>query len=108
MRRSKYIGMTSGDWTCTFIGVDRVQPVYTKKRNENGKKIKSKRPGHRLYYYIFERLTSDQKADKLVRLTAAQILKVRKGLCTVEEIADKKKSKNSEKYTDRVCYSFCD
>ncbi len=108
MRTSKYLGKQYGNYTCTHVGVDRVQPVYTQKRDADGKRLRSKRPGHRLYYYILERITSDHIANKIVRLNAAQMLKVSKGICTVEDFADKFKNKNSNKYTERVCYSFCD
>ena len=68
MKKSKYLNLQSGNWKCTYAGVDRVQPVYTQKRDADGKKIRSKRAGHRSYYYIFERLTSDAKAMKMIRL----------------------------------------
>jgi 2,4-dienoyl-CoA reductase-like NADH-dependent reductase (Old Yellow Enzyme family) len=108
MRTSKYLGKQFGEYTCTFSGVERVQPVYTQKRDAAGKRIRSKRPGTRLYYYLLERITSDQIANKIVRLNAAQMLKVSRGLCTVEDFANKFKNKNSDKPTERVCYSFCD
>lgn len=108
MRTSKYLGMQYGDYTCTHVGVDRVQPVYKQKRDANGKRARSKRPGHRLYYYILERITSDKIANKIIRLNAAQMLKVSKGICTVEDFANKFKQKRSDKHTGRVFYSFCD
>ena len=108
MKKTKYLGMTNGDWTCTFVGVNKVQPAFTQKRDETGKKIRSKRAGHRNYYYIFERLTSDTKAMKIVRLGYWQAKKVLRGECTVEEFAQKKARKRSSEFTQRVSYSFCD
>jgi hypothetical protein len=108
MRTSKYLGKQYDGYTCTHVGIDRVQPVYKLKRDDDGKRVRSKRPGHRLYYYILERITSDGVANKIVRLSAAQMLKVSKGLCTVEDFANKYKKNKSDKYTKRVCYSFCD
>lgn len=108
MKKTKYLGMTNGDWTCTHVGVDRVQPAYTQKRGEDGKKVRSKRAGHRTYYYIFERLTSDEKAMKMVRLGFWQAKKVLDGERTVEEYAAKKERQRSQEFTKKVSYSFCD
>jgi hypothetical protein len=108
MKKSKYLGLKSGEWTCTHIGVDRVQPALTHFRGDNGKKIRSKRPGHQTYYYIFERLTSDKKAMKMIRLNAAQARQVLCNWFTVEDFARKKAAKRSQEFTDKVSYSFCD
>ncbi len=108
MKKTKYLGMTNGDWTCTHVGVDRVQPAFTQKRGDDGKKIRSKRAGHCSYYYIFERLTSDEKAMKMIRLGYWQAKKVCSGECTVEEFAQKKQRKHSQNFTEKVSYSFCD
>lgn len=103
MRKSKYLGTKFGNWECTHVGVARVQPKFMQ-----GTRVPSKRPGHQLYYYVFERLTSDLKAMKMIRLTAAQASKVWKGLATVEEIADKKQSMKLRTFKDKVSYSFHD
>jgi hypothetical protein len=109
MNKPKYIGMQSGNWTCTYYGIDYLQPTFKKKRDAiTGKLVRGKSAGHRQYYYIFERKTSDGLADKIVRLNAYQILKVKKGKCTVEDIANDKRSKNSKKFVDKVSYCFCD
>jgi hypothetical protein len=107
--KKKYIGMKSGDWECTFSGIDYVQPAYRKKRDAiTGKLIRSKSAGHRQYYYMFTRKTSDSIADKYVRLNAYEILKVKKGLCTVEQLADARRAQTSATYTNKVSYCFCD
>ena len=62
MRKSKYLGMVSGQWVCTHVGVARVQPTFYK-----GTRTECLRPGHQSYYYIFERMTSDNKAEKMIR-----------------------------------------
>ena len=108
MKTSKYLGMKSGSWECTHIGVARVQPALTHFVADNGRKYRSKRPGHQTYYYIFERMTSDNKAMKMIRLSAAQASKVWKGLSTVEEIAEMKTAQRSQAFKDKVSYSFCD
>ena len=103
MKKSKYLGMKSGNWECTYSGISRVQPKFKK-----GTKIYSKRPGHQTYYYIFERLTSDNKAMKMIRLNASQASKVWKGLHTVEYFAELKTAKRSQDFEKKVSYSFCD
>lgn len=108
MKKSKYLNLQSGDWKCTYAGVDRVQPVYTQKRDAGGKKIRSKRAGHRSYYYIFERLTSDAKAMKMIRLGSWQVSKVFSGERTVEDFATKKERKRSQQFKEKISYSFCD
>lgn len=108
MKKSKYLNKTFGNWECTHVGVARVQPVYTNTVAMNGRKYKSRRPGHQTYYYVFERLTSDSKAMKMIRLTAAQASKVWKGLQTVEYFAELKEAKRSQKFKEKVSYSFCD
>lgn len=102
MRTSKYLGFKSGDWQCTHTGIARVQPKF-----KQGSKVPSKRPGHQTYYYIFERLTSDQKAMKMIRLTAAQASKVWKGLQTVEYFSELKEAQHSQEFKNKVSYSFC-
>ena len=108
MKKTKYLGMTNGDWICTHVGVNRVQPAFTQKRGEDGKKIRSKRAGHQSYYYIFERLTSDAKAMKMIRLGYWQAKQVYAGERTVEEFARKKERKRSQVFNQKVSYSFCD
>ena len=103
MRTSKYLGFKSGNWTCSHVGVARVQPKF-----KQGTKVPSKRPGHQLYYYIFERLTSDKKAMKMIRLTAAQASKVWKGLQTVEYFSKLREAQRSQEFKSKVSYSFCD
>ena len=108
MKKSKYLGLKSGDWVCSHIGVDRIQPAFTQQRGDDGKKIRSKRAGHCCYYYIFERLTSDLKAEKMVRLNASQVRRVFDGWTTVESVAELKKRAAGRKFTQKVSYSFCD
>lgn len=108
MRKSGYVGMRNGDWVCTHCGIDYLQPAFRKKRDMNGKRVRSVSAGHQQYYYIFERLTSDGIAFKQTRLNAYQALRVKHGELTVEEIANKKRSLNSEKFIDQISYCFCD
>lgn len=99
-RTSKYLFKTFGAWTCTYVGISRVQPKKTRK----GKT--SNQPGRQTYYYIFERKTSDGKADKMVRLSAAQAAKVYRGNLLVEDVADTRQEKGANKFTNKVSYHF--
>lgn len=104
MRKSKYLGMKSDNWTCTEVSVDTVQSAYLKKKVA-GKRVRSKRPGHQTYSYTFERFTSDG-AIKMVNLNARQALQVLRGELTVEEIANRKKQEMNLKPNQRVSYCF--
>lgn len=108
MKKSKYLGMTNGDWTCTFVGVERVQPAFKEKRDTFGRRVRNKYPGHQTYYYIFERLTSDAKAMKMIRLNARQVRQVLDQKHTVEDFAQKKELERSQSFKQKVSYSFCD
>ena len=101
MRKSKYLNKTFGNWTCTHVGVARKQPVFLAGTRKN-----SKRPHHQTYYYIFERPTSDGKADKLVRLSAGQAAAVYRGELTVEEVADTRQEKGVGAFKEKVSYHF--
>ena len=103
MKKSKYLGMTNGNWTCTHVGIATVTPTF-----KPGTRVRYTSAGHRQYYYIFERLTHDLKAEKMIRLSAAQVLLVQRGVKTVEEYANKKKASKTRVFKDKVSYSFCD
>lgn len=106
-KTSKYLGMKSGNWECTHVGVASVTSAY-KKKKVDGKSVRNKTPGHRNYYYIFERITSDKKAMKMIRLSGAQVHQVLKNWFTVEDFALKKEKKRSQEFTRKISYSFCD
>ena len=108
MRKSKFVGMQSGTWTCVGSGVAFVQSAFKQKKDENGKRVRSKSPGHRQYYYIFDRITSDKKAMKSIVLSAAQTRQVYTSKRTVEYFAEKKEAKRSLAIKDRINYCFCD
>lgn len=109
MRTSKYLGLKSGTWQCTHVGVASVQPAYKKyERDPLGRRVKSKSPGSKQYYYIFERPTSDGKAMKMVRLNAAQARQVLSMKAAVEDFAKKKQTERSPLFEKKVSYSFCD
>lgn len=93
-RKSKYVGKQFGNWTCTHMGIASVA----------GKR--SKRAGHRTYYYIFERRTSDNKADKMIRLNHVEVAKVYRGEITVEQILDRRETKKAETFTTKISYHF--
>ena len=100
-RTSKYLGKTfDNNWVCTHVGVARVQAKKTK----NNKL--SKRPGHQSYYYVFERPTSDGKADKMIRLNFLEAAKVWRGLVKVEEILNKREGKRASRFTNKISYHF--
>ena len=81
MIRSEFYGLESGTWKCTHVGVASITGAF-KKKKVNGKAVRNKTAGHRNYYYIFERLTSDAKAMKMIRLNAKQVRQVRDGWYT--------------------------
>ena len=108
MRKSKYIGLKIGDWICTHVGVDRVQPAYKLKRDALGRRVRNKYPGHMSYYYIFERLTHDGKAMKMIRLNAQQANLVLNGRKAVEDYAKRKEAERSTDFVQKISYSFCD
>lgn len=103
-RTSKYLNKTfDNNWTCTHIGVARVQGKI--KMHHKGK---SKRPGHQTYYYVFERPTSDNKAEKLVRLSAAEAAKVYRGELAVEAVVETRQQRGAHEFTEKVSYHFID
>lgn len=104
MKTSKYLGMKSDDWVCTHVGVAGVTPKY--KKSKDGKRSVNKSWGHRSYYYIFERPTSDHKATKMIRLNANQAQLVLNEQRTVEGYALKKERAQSKAFKDKVSYSF--
>ena len=99
MKKSKYLQKQFGEWTCTHVGIARTQPLFYK-----GTKIASRRPYHNTYYYLFERVTSDGKALKQIRLNCKEAAKLYKGQTTVEEIADSRAIKREIGTTTRVNY----
>lgn len=101
-RTSKYLNKQFGNWTCTHVGISRVQP----KRTMKGKI--SKQPGRQTYYYIFERITSDGAAEKLVRLNHFEAAKVYQGLASVESIAKCRQASGTREFKSKVSYHFID
>ena len=101
-RTSKYLNKRFGNWTCTHVGISRVQP----KRTLKGKV--SKQPGRQTFYYIFERLTSDGAAEKLVRLNHFEAARVYRGQASVESIAKARQESGVNEFTSKVSYHFID
>lgn len=93
-KKSKYLDKQFGIWTCTFVGINNVQ----------GKKAKA--PGKRNYYYIFERRTSDNKADKIIRLNSTEASSVYSGKQTVEDVLNKREAGRTHKFNRKVTYYF--
>ena len=102
-RTSKYINKTFGNWTCTHVGV-RVKTAVFK----GNTRIKNAYPHHQTYYYIFERETSDGKAEKLIRLNEREAAAVYRGETTVEAIADARQARKAAEFTSKVSYHFID
>lgn len=101
MKKSKYLNKAFGPWICTHVGISHVQ----------GKRARY--AGHRTYYYIFERMTSDNKAEKLIRLNCKEAAKVYQGKTTVEEIVAKRektaaKSNKKPAFSRKISYHFVD
>lgn len=93
-KNSKYFMKEFGEWLCTQVAVESVV----------GKKFKSF--GKRHYYYIFERLTSDHKAFKMIRLSAKQAAKVWKGERTVESFLEYKEKTENTQFKNYISYNF--
>jgi hypothetical protein len=100
-RTSKYLNKTFGNWTCTHVGIAVKTGVF-----KNGSRVRNAYPHHQTYYYIFERPTSDGKAEKLVRLNHAQAAAVYRGELTVEEVADTRQEKGVGAFKEKVSYHF--
>lgn len=93
-RTSKYLNKEfDNGWVCTHIGIANVQ----------GKK--SKAPGTRNYYYICERRTSDDKADKIVRLNSTEAAIVYRGEKQIEEIVESR-LKTTNSCVRNISYHF--
>ena len=109
MRKSKFIGTQSGDYSCIGAVVIDVQPKYCRRKvNADGTKAKTKSHHSQQYGYSWEKLTSDGKAIKSIMLNATQTRKVYRGLATVEEYVKKKELKRSRVPKERINYCFCD
>ena len=108
MIKSKFMGLKSGAWICTHVGIEAVVPAYKAQRDNYGNRVRNKYPGHLRYYYIFERPTSDGKALKMIRLNANQARLVLNGKKTVEEYSKLKELERSQLFKQKVSYSFCD
>lgn len=94
-RTSKYLGKEfDNGWVCTHVGIASVQ----------GKRAKA--VGHINYYYVFERMTSDNKAQKLIRLNSSQAAAVYQGKISVEDLVEKRVAKDENAFTRKVSYHF--
>lgn len=109
MRKSKFIGTESGEYTCIGCEVADVQPRYCRKKlTAEGKKAKTKSYHSQQYRYPYAKLTSDGKAIKHITLTAAQARRVYNGLATVDDYVKKMENKkNHVSIKKRANYCFC-
>ena len=109
MKRSKFVGTKSGDYTCIGIDVADVQPRYCRRKlTPDGKKAKTKSYHSQQYKYQYAKFTSDGNAIKHITLRADQARKVFKGLATVAEYVEKMERKHSRaEVKERVNYCFC-
>lgn len=102
MVKSKYLNKQfDNGWACTHVGTAAKSRVF-----KRGTKIRNEYPNHQTYYYIFERLTSDGKAEKLVRLNCSEAAAVYRGDITVEEIVENRQEDKEKKFTKKVSYHF--
>lgn len=93
-KNSKYFMKCFGEWVCTHVDIAYV----------SGKQMKSY--GKRNYYYIFERITKDDKAYKMIRLNSNQASKVYKGIKTVEDYLNIKKKYKNNRFKEYISYNF--
>lgn len=91
-RTSKYVGKNFNGWDVVAIGVATVQPK------------KAKAPYHQGYYYLVERVTSDGKCVKQVRLNSTYMCQLARGTFDIEAYADK--HAKSRKATAKTNYAF--
>lgn len=91
-RTSKFLGNTYSGWTVAHIGVATVQGAGAKS------------PYHRSYYYLVERVTSDGKCTKQVRLNASYMKRLAEGNFDIETYADK--HAKTKRATAKTNYSF--
>ena len=89
MRKSKYLGMKSGDWECTDI--------YLAGNYGGGTK-------HNAYRYQFSRPTSDKKCIKIVTVSGTTLLKIMRGLCSLDDVAKNKRKMSGN--LNRILYKF--
>lgn len=91
-RTSKYVNKTFSGWTVKAIGIARVQPK------------KAKYAYHQSYYYLVERVTSDGKCIKQVRLNANYMCQLARGAFDIEAYAER--HAHSSKATRKTNYAF--
>ena len=103
--KSKYLNFKSGEYLCTHVGIASVTGAYNQNK-VNGKRVRSTSAGHRHYYYIFEKLTSDKLAKKMIRLSASQMLLVAKGFKTVDDYVKLKSKTLVPNFVNKISYSF--
>lgn len=102
MKKTKFLNKTfDNNWTCVHVGVANVTGAYYK-----GTKRRTKTAGHRNYYYLFVRETSDGKFDKMIRLSGGQATKVYNQTKTVEYYSTKKENQVNPDILNKVGYYF--
>lgn len=102
MKKTKFLGKTfDNNWTCVHVGVASVTRAFYK-----GTKRRTITAGHRNYYYLFVRETSDGKFDKMIRLSGSQATKIYNGSRTVESYADVKENLVNPDILNKVGYYF--
>ena len=89
MKKSKYLGMKFGNWECTDI--------YLAGNYGGGTK-------HNAYRYQLSRPTSDNKCIKIVTVSGPTLLKIKRGLCSVDDVA--KNKVNMSGNLNRILYKF--
>lgn len=90
-RTSKYVGNTYLGWTVVHMGIAGIHGA-------------GKYRGHRNYYYLVERITSDGKCIKQIRLDAKKMKALANGTFDIEAFADKKA--HSKRATGKTNYAF--
>lgn len=98
-RTSKYLGKEfDNGWKCTYVGI---ASVHLRRKHKNAVSV-----GHINYYYIFERLTSDNKALKMIRLDSSEAAKVYRGERRVEELVQERMNSSQKRFTQKISYHF--
>lgn len=102
MRKSKFLNQTfDNNWKCVHCGIEGVTGAFYK-----GTRARTITRGHRNYYYLFVRETSDGKFDKMIRLSHHSATQIYKGTRTVESFANRKEKFEDPAILNKIGYYF--
>jgi hypothetical protein len=95
MKQRKYLGETfDNNWKCVDVGINNIQS--------------SRRPSpyHVHYYYILERVTSDSKCIKSIKVEGSLMCKIARGEVFAEDVANRRLKRRTSSGVKNVDYKF--